>query len=148
MVIIKSKLTGKFLRQHSGSSNKFNGRIRWKVAGDKEFVKTLPAKTEADKEWRADTPRRKAIRQETHRRMYDAEPLEARRFASAGSALTSIGKFNRHPDGPKHTGMSTTFGKYSLPEHLEIHEIVAGNLCIVDVNDDEKTKRRKEKECK
>jgi len=140
VVIIKSKLTGKFLRQHSGSSNSFNSRIGWKVSGDRGFVKTLPAKIEADKEWNKDTPRRKAIREEIHRRMYDAEALEARRFANKGSALTSIGKW-----GGAHYGKG---GGYVIPEHLEIHEIVAGNLCLVNPNDDPETKQRKKRECK
>jgi hypothetical protein len=149
MVIIKSKLTGKFLRQHSGSVNNFSRRMRGKMNKDREFLAGLPEDPKGYNYWR-DTPsdRQKAINRETHNRMYDAEALEARRFANPGTAMTSIGKFNRFEDGPKHRkGRGTTFGTYSLPGHLEIHEIVAGNLCLVNPDDSEETKRKKEKEC-
>ena len=139
MVIIKSKLSGKFLRNHSGSANDFNRRIRWQVTGNKEFMFTLPPKIEEDKRWGYPTPRRKAISKEVHMCMYNAEALEARRYASPGSALTSIGKW---------VGRGAEGSKYVLPEHLELHEIVAGNLCLVGPDDDEETKRRKEKNCK
>lgn len=141
MVIVKSKLSGKFLRNHSGSANNFNGRIRWQVFGDKKFMASLPPKTAEDRKYNADTPRSRAISKEVHMRMYDAEALEARRFASSGSAATSIGKWTgRHYRRGE--------GHHVIPEHLEIHEIVAGNLCLVSPDDDEETKRRKEKNCK
>lgn len=156
MVIIKSKLTGKFLRQHSGSTNAFSRNRRWKVCKDQKFLDTLPPLTDKEHDHvpysysnEEPTERQKAIRRETHSRMYNAEALEARRFASPSSALTSIGKFigsNKAPEARKAHGIKGR--QYALPEHLEIHEIVAGNLCLVNPDDDEKTKRQKEKNCK
>jgi hypothetical protein len=154
MVIIKSKLTGQFLRQHSGSSNAFSRKRRWKVIKDQKFLDTLPKSGKNERDYGnfgpgKPTERRRAITREVHNRIYDAEPLEAHRFATAGSALTSIGKFVGSRYGVEARELHGIKGRqYALPEHLEIHEIVAGNLCIVDVNDDEETKRRKEKDCK
>jgi len=156
MVIIKSKLTGKFLKQHSGSANEFASNKRWQVRDDKKFMATLPP-------WRdsAYSPyyeymcgktsqeHSKAVNREVHNRMYCAEALEARRYATASSALTSIGKWNGgnlSVEGRKARNIKDEH--YVLPEHLEIHEIVAGNLCLVNPDDDEETKRRKEKDCK
>ena len=93
------------------------------------------------------TPTQKAISKEVHNRMYNADALEARRYASPGSALSSIGKWN----GKTHFGKNRVKDSepvHTLPEYLELHEIVAGNLCLVNANDDDETKRRKEKECK
>ncbi len=154
MVIIKSKLTGKFLRQHSGSANSFTSKNRWKITKDEKFLSTLPPRGDRESDYGhygpgTPTERQKKISREVHDRMYNAEAMEARRYATISSALTSIGK-------SKWLGVTLAEQKrlggtrlqFVLPEHLEIHEIVAGNLCIVDVNDDEETKRRKEKECK
>jgi len=148
MVIVKSKITGKFLRQHSGSANDFKSRIHWKVIKDKTLK--LPPRGKANQgkysDWysRDNDERQKAIQLEIHRRMYDAEALEARRYASPGSATSSIGKWD-------FTGPSRNITKsrvYYLPDDLEIHEIVAGNLCLVNPNEDEETKKRKKENCK
>jgi hypothetical protein len=153
MVIIKSKLTGKFLRQHSGSASNFHRRIRYKSEvrkqADKEIGTARPRGTWQEPEVRAwNAEYDKIINRITHGLAYNAEALEARRYTNSGTAMTSIGKFNRFKDGPKHhKGRGTTFGTYSLPEHLEVHEIVAGNLCLVNPDDSEETKRKKEKEC-
>ena len=152
MVIVKSKITGKFLRQHSGSANDFKSRIRWKVATDKTLK--LPPKS-IDDQNRGEYSdyyfsngkggeRQEAVDAEIHKRMYDAEALEARRYASPGSATTSVGKWHYHKPG-QHMAKGAT---YHLPDYLEIHEIVAGNLCLVSPGDDERTKRRKKEECK
>jgi len=146
MVIVKSKLTGKFLRQHSGSANNFARRTRWNVYKDKNFPADLLKEKEKEY-YPKDLEGSRRVTSEIHRRMYDAEALEARRFANPGTALTSIGKFDRFKDGPHHNKRGTTFGTYFLPEYLEIHEIVAGNLCLVNPDDSEETKRKKEKEC-
>lgn len=150
MIIVKSKLTGKFLRQHSGSANNFTRKKQWQVAADKEFVADLPEDPEGYNYWQ-DLPseRRKAINREAHNRMYNAEALEARRYTTASSALTSIGKFTGSllaPETRKARGITTR--QFALPEYLELHEIVAGNLCLVNPDDDEETKRRKKEKCK
>ena len=150
MVIIKSKVTGKFLRQHSGSANDFRGRIRWKVLKDKTLK--LPPKSMADQnkgkysDWypNENDERHKAIALEVHKRMYDAEALEARRYANPGSATTSVGKW-RNGGPSKYIAKSRV---YYLPDDLEIHEIVAGNLCLVNPGDDEEIKKRKKEDCK
>ena len=148
MVIVKSKITGKFLRQHSGSANAFSRKKHYQVMGDKKFTATLPPDPEGYNFYRDPTSeRRKLINSEAHKRMYDADALEARRYASVGSALSSIGKWN----GKSHFGrdkVKKSEPVHVLPEYLEIHEIVAGNLCLVNPDDDDETKRRKEKECK
>lgn len=150
MVIVKSKITGKFLRQHSGSVGDFRRKIRLKVMKDKTLK--LPAKSAADlkkgkySDWYSNEndERHKAVQLEIHKRMYDAEALEARRYASPGSAKTSIGKWYYHKPG-QHMAKGAT---YYLPDDLEIHEIVAGNLCLVSPGDDEETKKRKKENCK
>jgi len=150
MVIVKSKITGKFLRQHSGSFNDFKSRIRWQVLKDKTLE--LPPKSMRDlnrgkySDWYSNDPndeRQKAIKAEIYKRMYSAEALEARRYATPGSATSSVGKWRSGPP-TKHL----TKGRvYYLPDNLEIHEIVAGNLCLVNPNDDEETKLRKKEKC-
>ena len=153
MVIVKSKLTGKFLRQHSGSANDFNERIRWQVSKDKKFLESLPEKTAADlsrtEYWKIETPRKKAVLKEIHRRMYNAEALEARRYAGPGMALSSIGKWVGSDTAPEcRTKAERRKAHHVLPEHLEIHEIIAGNLCLVNPDDDEDTKRKQMEDCK
>ena len=148
MVIIKSKLTGKFLRHHSGSANNFSRRKHYQVMEDKEFTADLPDNPEGYNYWR-DPPskRQKAIRREAHNRMYDAEAIEARRFATARSAISSIGKWKLWSATEERPANNRFTGRSVLPEHLEIHEIVAGNLCLVNFDDSEETKRKKKKEC-
>ena len=137
MVIVKSKLTGKFLRQHSGSANHFNYKKHVQVRNDKDFMAGLPKPRRSHNYYiEPATEAEKAVSRETHNRMYDAEALEARRYANQGSALNSIGKWNREK------------GKNVLPAYLEIHEIVAGNLCLVNSDDSEETKRRKKEDCR
>jgi hypothetical protein len=149
MVIVKSKLTGKFLRQHSGSANNFSRKKHYQILRDKEFLADLPEDPFGYNFWiEPASDRQRAISRETHNRMYDAEALEARRFATPGSAISSIGKFvgsRFAPEARKARGIKTK--QYALPEHLELHEIVAGNLCLVNADDDEETKRKKKKEC-
>lgn len=137
MVIVKSKLTDKFLRQHSGSANHFSYKKHVQVQNDKEFMASLPKPRRSHNYYiEPRTEAEKAVSRERHNRMYDAEALEARRYANQGSALNSIGKWNREKS------------KNVLPAYLEIHEIVAGNLCLVNSDDDEETKRRKKEDCK
>ena len=150
MVIVKSKITGKFLRQHSGSANNFKGRIRWEVLKDKTLIlppKSIDSQTRGEySDWchSKKDERQEAIALEIHKRMYNAEALEARRYTSPGSARTSIGKWRLGPPS-KHF---TEGHIYFLPDNLEIHEIVAGNLCLVSPDDNEETKRRKKENCK
>ena len=88
-------------------------------------------------------------RSEIHKRMYDAEPLEAGRYASPGSALSSIGKWIGSRKAPEcRTKEELRTSRHVLPAHLEIHEIVAGNLCLVNPDDSEEIKRKKKKNCK
>lgn len=151
MIIVKSKKTGKFLRHHSGSANEFSRRIYYQVMRDKKFTATLPPakKQHWDSPYdRRDDKRSQMIREEVHRRMYNAEALEARRYKNAGSAATSVGKFKRFDKPVRRHRAPTRFGTYSLPDHLEAYEIVAGNLCLVNPNDDEETKRKKQEDCK
>jgi len=150
MVIVKSKLTGKFLHQHSGSANHFRFRKHLQVQDDKEFMATLPGTRRSHNYYiEPRTPGEKATARETHNRMYNAEPIEARRYASAGSALSSIGKWvgsSLAPEARKAQGIKDS--RYVLPSYLEIHEIRGGNLCLVNYDDDDETKRRKEEDCK
>ena len=149
MVIVKSKLTGKFLRQHSDSANSFRRRKYYQVLEDKEFMASLPKTRRSHNHWIDPvTPGQKAINRETHDRMYDADAMEARRYTSAGSALSSIGKWIGSGLAPEaRKGIEKRKAQHVLPEYLEIHEIVAGNLCLVNSDDDEETKRRKKEDC-
>ena len=152
MVIVKSKITGKFLRRHSGSYNHF----RSKKGYDKTVVKRAREEMGCPRpkgKW--DDPAVKAWQEEynkivgrlAHEAMFNAEAIEARVYATPGSATASVGVWNK----AQWYENRDTGGKarvYRLPEHLEIHEVVAGNLCLVNPDDDEETKRRKEKHCR
>lgn len=147
MVIVKSKITDKFLRQHSGSVNDFKRRIRYKVARNGVFMASLPPKTEWERNWpyKETTKRQKAITLEVHKCMYNADALEARRYASPGSATASVGKWRTEAMKSKYLVEGRV---YYLPDDLEIHEIVAGNLCLVSPDDSEELKRKKKEDCK
>ncbi|KPK10627.1 MAG: hypothetical protein AMJ56_07605 [Anaerolineae bacterium SG8_19] len=136
MIIVKSKITGKFLRQHSGSYNDFKTyRCRWKVLKKHEgtLPKVPPGQWNDPEVIRKRGEREAIISELVHQEAFNAEPLDARRYASVGSAKQSL---YSHYWRDKDTSW------------IEFHEIVAGNLCLVNPDDDEETKRRKEKHCK
>jgi len=151
MVIIKSKFTGKFLKRHSGSSRNLRSKLGYRLQKEAEALmdRPRPRGTWKDSEmavWRADLG--KITERLAHEKMYSAEALDARVYATKGSALSSIGQWTGSSCAPEARKARGIRPRCALPEHLEIHEIVAGNLCIVDVDDDEETKRRKKKKCK
>lgn len=131
MVILKSKRTGKFLRHHSGSFNNYRWTMRWKIQ------KTRKADLPPLPQGRWDDPEFKLARYEyetalselVHKEMFNSEALEARRYATVGSAKQSLYSFKK-------------------PDWLEFHEIVAGNLCLVNSEDDEAEKQRKKEDCR
>jgi hypothetical protein len=153
MVIVKSKLTGKFLRQHSDSANNFNRRCRWKIQkAQKGKLPPYPSGPWDDPKLQKQRDKHNlALAKLVHAEMYNAEALEARRYASPGMALSSIGKWiggGLSPEAREARGISSKKHQHVLPEHLEIHEIVAGNLCLVGSDDDEDEKRKKMEDCK
>ena len=152
MVIIKSRFTGKFLKRHSGSARNLRSKLGYRLQKEAEALMDRPRprgtwKNPEMKAWNADLGG--ITERLAHEKMYSAEAIDARIYATKGSALSSIGQFvgsTFAPEARKARGIKGP--QYDLPEHLEIHEIVAGNLCIVDVDDDEETKRRKKEKCK
>lgn len=149
MVIIKSKITKKFLRHHSDSARALKRRIYYQVLEDKTL--NLPEKRRDDNwySYRNPDEREKAILLEVHKRMYNAEALEAHRYVSPGSALPSIGmRIGSSLTLEARSRAERCKRRYILPENLEIHEVVGGNLCLVDPNDSSKTKLKKKKQCK
>lgn len=148
MVIVKSKITGKFLKRHSGSYHDFRRRTGHKTskAAQKELGLPRPSGPWNDPEVKAWQEAFYKIQGRLcHERMFSGEALEARVYANPGSALVSVGAWNRDENG-KVTEIDGRLNR--LQEHLELHEIVAGNLCIVDVNDSEEDKKAKAKDCK
>lgn len=81
MIIVKSKITGKYLKRHSTSYNKFRRSVYCRVC----------KKLSSDE-----------VNDMIHAEMFSAEPLEARMYHSEGSALNSVGKYkggkNHMPD--------------------------------------------------
>jgi hypothetical protein len=149
MVIIKSKITGEFLRQHSGSARALCRRIYYQVLRDETL--NLPKKRRDDNwySYRNPDKRENAILLEVHKRMYNAEALEAHRYANSGSALPSIGMRIGSSLAPEARSRAERCKRrYVLPENLEIHEVVGGNLCLVNSNDSPETKLKKKKQCK
>ena len=123
MIIVKSKITGKFLRQHSGSATKFRLKTYYEVIEDRSL--DLP---EDDGSYYVGTTkelndRQKAIRDEMRRRTFNADATEARRYANSGSALISIGTWAKD--------CITKKARYVLPDHLELYEIVADNPRLI-----------------
>jgi hypothetical protein len=71
-----------------------------------------------------------------HNKIFNAEPGDARVYATKGSATASVGVFNRDRIGSR---------TYILPDHLEIHEIKESFVCVLRPDgssncDDEETK--------
>lgn len=58
-------------------------------------------------------------------KIFDASPEEARIYHSESSALQSIGRWRRSKEERR------AYGKYVLPDHLEIHEVKETFMCIM-----------------
>ena len=133
MIIVKSKITGKFLKQHSGSARNLGLSTYCKVVTDESL--DLP---EDDGSYYSGTSkelndRAQAIHDEMHRRMFDSDAMGARRYASKGSVLTSIGVWSGDDTPPEgRTKKQRKKFKYMLPDYLELHEV----------------KEKKKKDCK
>lgn len=111
MIIVKSKITGKYLRQRSGSFNKQWMRCFYHKDAPRQKLNPYTPSQYTPEE-------RKEMIKFIHGKLFDAEPLEARRYHSMGSCLSSVGSYR---DGKTH-----------WPENMEAFEIVAGNLCIIE----------------
>lgn len=149
MIIVKSKITGKFLRQHSGSARNLHMKTYYQVIKDKTL--DLPEDDRKGNMYSFDTvsDRAKAIRKEIHKRIYNSDALGARRYASERSVLPSIGEWGGNDKAPEcRSKAERKKAHYVLPDCLELHEIVAGNLCLANPDDTDKVKNKKKDGCK
>jgi len=127
-VIVFSKRTGKYLQRHSGSFNRKVSDMRWKL-GKKigEKFGPAPAWHQGMSEKAQDEYKRyhADVRQFCEDSIFNAEPGDARVYASEGSAKTSVGTW----DKPFKDHV------YKLPEHMEIHEIKESFVCVMRPDD-------------
>jgi hypothetical protein len=128
-VIVFSKRTGKYLKRHSGS---FGHKVRMLQYNDK-VRKTIIEKFGPYPSWKQDGV---SIYQDFHRDVhqfcedlvFDANPEDARVYASETSATTSVGTRTTWVV-PEHRSSSNRV--YVLPDHLEIHEIKESFVCVM-----------------
>jgi len=123
-VIVFNKRTGKYLQRHSGSFNKKVRDMRWKL-GKKicEIFGPAPSwyggmSESAREEYEKYHVK---VRQFCEDSIFNAEPGDARVYATESSAKTSVGVWNK-PFKDR---------VYKLPDHLEIHEIKESFVCVM-----------------
>lgn len=131
-VVIFNKRTGRYLRRHSGSYYTFRRRIIYKREVRERIQKEIgnrPNKNDpALAEWQ------KKASQILEKEMFGANPEDARIYATAGSALTSVGELNPvwREERPKSGECcNKNINVYVLPGYLEIHEIKEAFMCIM-----------------
>jgi len=131
-VIIYNKRTGKYLRRHSGSYNRF---VRF-LMFNKEIQNEVEKLFGECPNWTADDPephyewRSKAYMFRVDRAC-DAEPEEARVYHSKGSALNSVGELNPRLRGRHTPDKRLNIPVYVLPDYFEIHEIKQVAVCVM-----------------
>lgn len=120
-VIVFNKRTGKYLRRHSGSYRDKWDMLRYKKNISEEIKKRFGGAPE----WSGNREAYYKYHVEVNRflkdMICDAEPEDARVYASRGSALTSVGVLDRNRKDRV----------YKLPDYLEIHEIKEAFVCVM-----------------
>ena len=121
-VVIFSKRTNKYLKRHSGSFRRIKGMLIYKK-GIKEKIMDMfgPMPICSTDKNRAEYYHN--VSQFAEDNLFNADPGNARVYASSGSALTSVGVLRKD---------YRTSGKvYELPDHLEIHEVKKSTVCVI-----------------
>lgn len=111
MIIVKSKITGKFLRRHSGSYRNLNYDMLHKLFKNDE------GKTSSEQR-----------KKDVHEEMFNAIPFNARMYMHVSGAVFSVGK--------RLSYVVPEMGRDNvcqLPEHLELYRITKSNLTITKV---------------
>jgi hypothetical protein len=121
-VIVFNKRTNKYLRRHSGSY-----RHKWHMLRyNKEIVEEVQEKFGPVPLWREDGQVAGKYQAKLSKflkdKICDAAPEDARVYATEGSAISSVGVFNRDKIGSR---------TYVLPDYLEIHEIKEAFVCVM-----------------
>lgn len=125
--IVYSKVTGKYLKRHSGSFRYFRHHLYYKMLHDRpdDFPKAFG-------NW--DSPSRKkqskAVWDAVYKEVFSVEAEDARVYASRGSATASVGS-SRITKAPEcRTKKEKEDAVYHLPSDLEVHEIGRVEVCI------------------
>jgi hypothetical protein len=121
-VIVFNKRTGKYLQRHSGSYRRKWHMMRYKKGVIEEITKKFgPCPL-----WRKNSEAYAKYQSKLGRFLRDsicnAEPGDARVYATKGSATASVGAFNRDRIGHR---------TYVLPDYFEIHEIKEAFVCVM-----------------
>ncbi len=121
-VIVFNKHTGKYLRRHSGSfrnavqTSQYKSKTREMI---REKFGTCPS-------WHTDREKHDEYCNKVYRfsedLLFDAEPGDARVYATEGSATTSVGVWDKDRNNAR---------TYKLPAYLEIHEIKESFACVM-----------------
>ena len=125
-VIVFNKRTGKYLKRHSGSFSHVVSMVKYK-SKYKEMINkifgTAPrwGRNNSEEYYKY----HKKVRQFSEDQVFNAEPGDARVYATKGSATSSVGVFNRDKIGSR---------TYILPDYLEIHEIKESFVCVMRPN--------------
>jgi|WetSurSiteA1Bulk_404760.scaffolds.fasta_scaffold00299_10 hypothetical protein len=118
-VLVFNKRTNRYLRRHSGSYHRLVNFMDYKRGMYEEILKRFGECPS----WSTDREKYNEWGNKVHDfkvdKVCDANPEDARVYASAGSALTSVGSWQR------------STGKMKLPDHFEIHEIKEAFMCIM-----------------
>jgi len=139
-VIVFNKRTGKYLRRHSGSFRERWYRLGRKKSIEQDIIETFGPNISRFEYPKGYDKRQLKINMFLKDKMCDAPPEEARVYHSKSTALQSVGIWKRNDEKHK-----TSFGKYVLPDYMEIHEIKESFVCIMRPDgssncDDENTK--------
>lgn len=131
-VIVFNKRTGKYLRRHSGSFRYTWRMLQYKKGYKEEIIKRFgncPS-------WKRDDEENARIREERGTKiaaflkdtLCDAEPGDARVYATKRSALTSVG---RRTTWVATENRDKSEKVYEPLDHLEIHEIKEVSVCVM-----------------
>lgn len=126
--IVYSKITGKYLKRHSGSFRYFKRHLYYRLLHNRpdDFPKA---------HGRYDSPSHKkqsnAVWKAVHKEIFNAEAKDARIYASRGSATASVGSSSWYLKAPEARSREEKKERvYHLTDHLEIHEIGRVEICI------------------
>lgn len=132
-VLVFNKRTSRYLRRHSGSYHHFISMMRWK----KEWPAILKEKFGECPSWQTDREKHDEYQRNVHHFLIDqacnADPEDARIYASAGSALNSVGVLNPilRESWISRKNRAKDIHTYVLPSYFEIHEIKEAFMCIM-----------------
>ena len=121
-VIVFNKRTDKYLKRHSGSYRHKWRRMHYSGNTQEEINK----KFGHSPLWREDREAYNKYHAKVNAflkdMICDAAPEDARVYATKGSAISSVGAFDRDKIGSR---------TYILPDYLEIHEIKESFVCVM-----------------